>query len=167
MPSLWSDQLMKLLIKPVSPGNILPSMAAAKDTTPQAQQPLIQTAVKQNANLIMISSDAFAQRENSHMENSSVLLPGKLVAPGNLDNQTSVRNTSEIVKSGPAHAADQRGQFQGQGNEDKLSVKTMNSESMASDFAVMEQASGTLPFQTSTLESHIVQVQQIDTSQVD
>ncbi|KAK6115249.1 hypothetical protein DH2020_007518 [Rehmannia glutinosa] len=76
MSTLWSDQLMKMLIKPhnrvLSPANISPSLQEAKS--------VMQSAVKQKPDVV--TPDVFPQGENRHFTNSSVLLqPGK---PANL-----------------------------------------------------------------------------------
>ncbi|KAI3464862.1 hypothetical protein Pfo_021525 [Paulownia fortunei] len=175
--SLWSDQLMKMLVKPhrvISPGNIAPSMQEAKDAAPQEAKSLMQSAVKQKPGVV--TPDVFPQGENHHITNSSILLPGKPAMPNKLENKASLGTSSELTKLEHVLATDQLiSQFQSQGqcNEEKLPVKLMNPHNLINDFAVMDQNNGPLPLQTSgwitqsRLDSHIIQTQQIDPSQVE
>ncbi|KAL0325844.1 UNVERIFIED_CONTAM: Auxin response factor 5 [Sesamum radiatum] len=71
--SLWSDQLMKMLVKPqrlMSPGSIAPPMQEAKDAARQEATSLMQSAVKQKPELI--TSDGFPQGEIHHITNSGM-----------------------------------------------------------------------------------------------
>ncbi|KAL0314605.1 UNVERIFIED_CONTAM: Auxin response factor 5 [Sesamum angustifolium] len=174
--SLWSDQLMKMLVKPqrlMSPGSIAPPMQEAKDAARQEATSLMQSAVKQKPELI--TPDGFPQGEIHHITNSGILLPGKPAHTDKLENQTSSGTSSELTKLEPVLASDQLSQFQTQGrcNEEKLPVKPTNSHNLINDFAGMDQNNGPLPLQTSgwisqsRLDSHGIQTQQIDPSQVE
>ncbi|KAK4390770.1 Auxin response factor 5 [Sesamum angolense] len=174
--SLWSDQLMKMLVKPqrlMSPGSIAPPMQEAKDAARQEATSLMQSAVKQKPELI--TPDGFPQGEIHHITNPGILLPGKPAHTDKLENQTSSGTSSELTKLEPVLASDQLSQFQTQGrcNEEKLPVKPTNSHNLINDFAGMDQNNGPLPLQTSgwisqsRLDSHGIQTQQIDPSQVE
>ncbi|KAL0360574.1 UNVERIFIED_CONTAM: Auxin response factor 5 [Sesamum radiatum] len=174
--SLWSDQLMKMLVKPqrvMSPGSIAPPMQEAKDAARQEATSLMQSAVKQKPELI--TPDGFPQGEIHHITNSGILLPGKPAQTDKLENQTSSGTSSELTKVEPVLASDHLSQFQTQGqcNEEKLPVKPTNPHNLINDFAGMDQNNGPLPLQTSgwisqsRLDSHGIQTQQIDPSQVE
>ncbi|KAL0351783.1 UNVERIFIED_CONTAM: Auxin response factor 5 [Sesamum calycinum] len=157
----------------MSPGSIAPPMQEAKDAARQEATSLMQSAVKQKPELI--TSDGFPQGEIHHITNSGILLPGKPAHTDKLENQTSSGTSSELTKLEPVLASDQLSQFQTQGrcNEEKLPVKPTNSHNLINDFAGMDQNNGPLPLQTSgwisqsRLDSHGIQTQQIDPSQVE
>ncbi|CAI9777879.1 unnamed protein product [Fraxinus pennsylvanica] len=170
--TLWSEQLMKMLMKPhgVShPGNVAPSMLETiiNDAALQESKALMQSEIRQKPELIHPEM-ASLQRET---------YPQSLVGQPNITNSNSYGTNSELEKLEPVLANNQLSQFESQGpgptNEDKLSVKPTNPNNLVADLAILNQNSGSLPLQTnpwimqSRLESQVLQSPQSDLSQLE
>ncbi|XP_022894441.1 auxin response factor 5-like isoform X1 [Olea europaea var. sylvestris] len=170
--TLWSEQLMKMLMKPHGvnrPGNVAPSMGETiiNDAALQESKALMQSEIKQKP-------------EPIHPETASLqkeTYPQSLVGQPNTTNSSNFGTSLELEKLEPELAKNQLSQFESEGpgptNEDKLSVKPSNPNNLVADLAIMNQNGGSLPLQTSPwimqslLESQILQSPQSDLSQLE
>lgn len=153
---MWSDQLMKMLVKPqrvIPTGNIIaPSVQDSKDAAPQEAKSSNQSSAK-----VVTPSDMFSQGQSHQMTNK-------------IGEKTSSGTSSELLtKSATDHQLSQF-QSQGQRNEGRLPANhQMNPQNPINDFAVMDQNNGMSPLQPSgwVPQSSHVQTQQIDPFQVE
>ncbi|KAL2468267.1 Auxin response factor 5 [Forsythia ovata] len=170
--TLWSEQLMKMLMKPHGvnhPSNIAPSMleTTINDAALQESKALMQSAIKQKPEPIPPET-ASLQRET---------YPQSFVGQPNITNSNNFGTSSELEKLEPVLATNQLSQFESQGpsSENKLSVKPMNPHNLVivNDLAILNQNGGSLPLQTSPwimqsrLDSQILQTPQSDPYQLE
>ncbi|KAL0391907.1 UNVERIFIED_CONTAM: Auxin response factor 5 [Sesamum radiatum] len=151
--SLWSEQLMKMLIKPpglIPPGSITYSMQEVKDVVPQEATSVMQPAMKQKPELIL--QDVYPQGESNFQS---------VAGQPNITN-SHILAGSDLSKQEPVLTTDQLIQFQSESqlNEERMPVKPPNPHNLINDFAVTNQHNGTVSLQTSScitqsrLDSH-------------
>ncbi|XP_059636438.1 auxin response factor 5 isoform X2 [Cornus florida] len=188
--NIWSEQLMKMLIKPQSinhPGTITTAVqdSTAKGAQLQDAKTLMQAMMKQkpHSENILTENESRPQfhvdQPNTSDPNfpSQSNVPGELQAPNKLGNQSlPPRTNTEVTKLEPVLAADQLSQLTssaGQCYEDKLSANPPNPQNLVNQLTFLNQNLGSLQSQTnpwlmqSPLESLIAHPQQIDAPQLE
>ncbi|KAK4387468.1 Auxin response factor 5 [Sesamum angolense] len=151
--SLWSEQLMKMLIKApglIAPGSMTYSMQEVKDVVPREATSVMQPAMKQKPELIL--QDVYPQGESNLQS---------VAGQPNITN-SHILAGSDLSKQEPVLTADQLIQFQSESqlNEERMPVKPLNPHNLINDFAVTNQHNGTVSLQTSScitqsrLDSH-------------
>uniref|UniRef100_A0A5B7AM04 Auxin response factor n=1 Tax=Davidia involucrata TaxID=16924 RepID=A0A5B7AM04_DAVIN len=179
--NLWSEQLIKMLMKPPNVnhlGTVSPAVqdSAGKGTVLQEPKTLTQAI---NMSLESENHPQFhIDQPNTINPNFSLQtnLPGKLQTLNKLGDYSQPGTNIEVTKSEPVLAADQLSQLTssvGQCNQDKLATSPMNPQNLVNQLTFLDQNHGSLQLQTSPwlmqshLESLIVHPQQIDAPQLE
>ncbi|CAK9148257.1 unnamed protein product [Ilex paraguariensis] len=188
--SIWSEELIKRLIKPQSvdhPGKIAPAIQdpTLKAAPSQEAKILMQPAIKQKLQPSENMPPQSAQHPQFPVDRPNTInpnfplqtnLPRKLQPPNKLGNQASSGTNTDMNNSELILAADQLSQITscvGQCNEDKLGVKPINPHSLINELAFLDQNHGSSQLQTSSwltqaqLDANILPTEQIDASQLE
>ncbi|GFZ10414.1 transcriptional factor B3 family protein [Actinidia rufa] len=172
--SLWSEQLIKMLIKPQSvnnPATVTPVQdSAGKGALSQEARTLTQTVMKQKPEITLQESGNRLQNQlnqpNSVKPNFSqqTELPRTLQAPDNLRNNSPLGANTEMSKGESVIAVDQLSQLTSNvGSEDKL----VNQLTFLNQNHCLSQLQTSPWLAQSQLDSLIVHPQQLDAHQLE
>ncbi|KAA8528725.1 hypothetical protein F0562_036080 [Nyssa sinensis] len=172
--NLWSEQLIKMLIKPQSvnhPGIISPATQDSAAKGALASENVLSESVNH--------PQFYVNQPNTINPNFSLQanLPEKLQTPNKLGKQSQPGIITVVTKSEPVFAPGELNHLNssvGQCNEEKLAASPMNPQNLANQLTFLNQNHGSSQLRTSPswlmqshLESLIVHPQQIDAPQLE
>ncbi|KAK2996427.1 hypothetical protein RJ639_025449, partial [Escallonia herrerae] len=188
MSSLWSEQLMKMLIKPQivnHSGGITPALQDSTALGAPSQEALVKQKPQLAPSEQMASSPVERHPQLHLVQNNTIdqnlpsqaNLPVKLHSVNKHGNQAPPGNNAEVTKVENLLAADRSRQYTssvGQCNEDKSTVMLMDPHNnLVNELAFFNQNHGSSQLQPSTwftqpqLDSNVLFSQQLDGTQLE